>query len=114
MARADPSEARERAGIQQVAEEAGVSTATASRVLTKTGYTSEHSRERVSRAAERLNYQPDAMSMGLRRRKSTTIGILVPDLTNPVSLSFIRGVQHVAQPNGYAVTIGDAQRDTGI
>jgi LacI family transcriptional regulator len=50
----------------------------------------------------------------LRRRKSTTIGILVPDLTNPVTLSFIRGVQHVAQPNGYAVTIGDAQRDTGI
>lgn len=91
-----------------------MSTATASRVLSRTGYTSEHSRQRVSRAAARLNYQPDAMARGLRRRKSTTIGILVPDLTNPVTLSFIRGVQHVAQPNGYAVTIGDAQRDRGI
>lgn len=114
MAGTHPTRARGRVGIQQVAAEAGVSTATASRVLSKTGYTSEHSRQRVSRAAERLNYQPDAIARGLRRRKSTTIGILVPDLTNPVSLSFIRGVQHVAEPCGYAVTIGDAQRDRAI
>jgi LacI family transcriptional regulator len=111
MARTPRTWARTRAGIQQVAAEAGVSTATASRVLSNTGYASERSRQRVSRAAERLNYQPDAMARGLRRRKSTTIGILVPDLTNPVTLSFIRGVQHVAHPCGYAVMIGDAQRD---
>ena len=114
MSRRLPTRARGRVGIQEVAAEAGVSTATASRVLSKTGYTSEHSRQQVSRAAARLSYQPDAMARGLRRRKSTTIGILVPDLTNPVTLSFIRGVQHVAQPCGYAVMVGDAQRDRGI
>ncbi len=51
------------------------------------------------------------MARGLRRRRSTTIAVLVPDLTNPVSLSFIRGVQHVAQTCGYAVMIGDGQRN---
>jgi LacI family transcriptional regulator len=116
MARAQAIRAggRGRVGIQQVAEAAGVSTATASRVLSRTGYTSEQARRLVSQAAARLNYQPDAMARGLRRRTSTTIGILVPDLTNPVTLSFIRGVQHVAQPCGYAVTIGDAQRARDI
>lgn len=113
MVRAHPGDWG-RVGLQQVAAEAGVSTATASRVLSKTGYTSEQSRQRVNQAAERLNYQPDAMARGLRQRRSTTIGILVPDLTNPVTLSFIRGVQHVAQPCGYAVTIGDAQRDRDV
>lgn len=105
---------RTRVGLQQVAAEAGVSAATASRVLSNTGYASARACQRVSRAADRLNYQPDAMARGLRRRKSTTIGVLVPDLTNPVTLSFIRGVQHVAQPCGYTVMIGDAQRDRAI
>jgi DNA-binding LacI/PurR family transcriptional regulator len=105
---------RRRVDIKQVAEEAGVSTATVSRVLSNTGYASDTSRARVTQAADRLGYQPDAMARGLRRKKSTTLGILVPELTNPVTLSFIRGVQHVAQPCGYAVAIGDAQRDAGI
>jgi DNA-binding LacI/PurR family transcriptional regulator len=114
MARTLPPRPQGRVGIAQVAAEAGVSTATASRVLSKTGYASELARQRVSVAAERLQYQPDATARALRRRRSTTIGILVPDLTNPVNLSFIRGVQHVAQPCGYAVMIGDAQRDRDI
>jgi LacI family transcriptional regulator len=107
-------EPRKRVDIKQVAEEAGVSTATVSRVLTGTGYASAASRARVTRAAIRLGYQPDALARGLRTQKSTTLGILVPELTNPVTLSFIRGVQHVAQPCGYAVAIGDAQRQADV
>jgi LacI family transcriptional regulator len=68
----------------------------------------------VTQAAERLDYQADAMARGLRRQRSTTIGILVPELTNPVTLSFIRGAQHVAQPCGYAVSVGDAQRRADV
>jgi DNA-binding LacI/PurR family transcriptional regulator len=103
-----------RADIKQVAADAGVSTATVSRVLSNSGYASDASRARVTQAAERLGYQPDAMARGLRRQQSTVLGVLVPELTNPVTLSFIRGVQHVAQPCGYAVAIGDAQRQADI
>jgi DNA-binding LacI/PurR family transcriptional regulator len=97
-----------------VAEEAGLSTATVSRVLSNSGYASEASRARVTRAADHLGYQPDALARSLRTQRGTTLGILVPELTNPVTLSFIRGVQHVAQPCGYAVAIGDAQRRADV
>jgi LacI family transcriptional regulator len=114
MAHRRQSQLRRRVDIKQVAAEAGVSTATVSRVLGNTGYSSQASRDRVTEAAGRLGYRPDALARGLRKQKGTTLGILVPDLTNPVMLSFIRGVQHVAQPCGYAVAIGDAQRDVSV
>ena len=114
MAQRRQSMQGERTGVKQVAQEAGVSTASVSRVLSHTGYASADVRARVTQAADRLGYQPDALARGLRRRKGTALGILVPDLTNPVALSFIRGVQHVAQPCGYAVAIGDAQRNADI
>jgi DNA-binding LacI/PurR family transcriptional regulator len=105
---------RRRVDIKQVAHEAGLSTATVSRVLSNSGYASEASRVRVTQAADHLGYQPDALARGLRRQQGSTLGILVPELTNPVTLSFIRGIQHVAQTCGYAVAIGDAQRRADI
>jgi DNA-binding LacI/PurR family transcriptional regulator len=100
-----------RVRMQQVADAAGVSTATVSRVLSGTGYSSPAARARVTDVAARLDYRPDALARGLRRQQGSVLGILVPDLTNPTTLSFIRGVQHVAQRSGYAVAIADAQRD---
>jgi DNA-binding LacI/PurR family transcriptional regulator len=96
--------------MKEVAEAAGVSTATVSRVLGSAGYASSSTRARVTEAATRLGYQLDAVAQGLRRRRSTSIGVLVPDLSNPVALSFLRGVQHVAMECGYAVVVADAQR----
>ncbi len=105
---------RGRVGIKRVAEEAGLSTATVSRVLSNSGYASDSARSRVVVAADRLGYRPDARARGLRTKRGTTLGVLVRDLTNPVILPFIRGVQHVAQPCGFAVVVGDAQRDAAV
>jgi hypothetical protein len=58
---AQRAQPRRRVDIKRVAEEAGLSTATASRVLSNTGYASEASRARVTLAADDLGYQPDAL-----------------------------------------------------
>jgi DNA-binding LacI/PurR family transcriptional regulator len=100
--------------MKEVARQAGVSTATVSRVLSNAGYVSPTTRAHVEAVADRLGYRLDAVAQGLRKRRSTTLGILVPDLTNPVTLAFIRGVQHVAQLSGYAVIIADAQRSAAV
>jgi LacI family transcriptional regulator len=59
---AQRAQPRRRVGIKQVAEEAGLRTAAASRVLSNTGYASEASRARVIVAADHLGYQPDALA----------------------------------------------------
>jgi LacI family transcriptional regulator len=114
MAERDRERSPRRADMKDVAEAAGVSTASVSRVLNGSGYASPETRARVTEAADRLGYRLDALARGLRRRQSTALGVLVQDLTNPVTLSFIRGVQHVAQLCGYAVVIADAQRDPAV
>jgi DNA-binding LacI/PurR family transcriptional regulator len=100
--------------MKDVARAAGVSTATVSRVLSRSGYASAATRARVLEVTDRLGYRLDARAQGLRKRQSTTLGILVPDLSNPVNLSFIRGVQHVAQQCGYVVVVADAQHAAAV
>jgi LacI family transcriptional regulator len=103
-----------RADIRQVATEAGVSTATVSRVLTGKGPASEAAINRVRAAAERLGYSPSASASSLRTDRSMIIGVLVPNLANPVFLPFLRAVEHLAQRHGYAVIVADAQRSPEV
>ncbi len=126
MPKASPSERRRasggskgeggarRVGIRLVAEESGVSTATVSRVMTGRGPVAEATRQRVLQVAQRLRYQPSAPARGLRSARSLLMGAVVPDLSNPVFVPFLRGVQHVAQEHDYAVLVVDAQRSPSI
>ena len=97
-----------------MAEEAGVSTATVSRTLSGRGPVNDATQQRVLLAAERLNYLPSAAAQSLRTERAMIIGVLVPDLGNPVFVPFLRGVQHVAQSCGYSVLVVDAQRSIAI
>jgi LacI family transcriptional regulator len=100
--------------IRQVAEEAGVSTATVSRVMNHQTLVAESTRLRVMRVAADLHYVPTASARSLRNNATRIIGVLVPDLANPVFVPFLRGVQHVAQSRGYAVLVVDAQRSRKV
>ena len=71
-------------------------------------------RRRVEAAATRLGYRPDARGRALRRAESRAIGVLVPDLANPVFLGLLRGVERVAQERGYVVLIADGQRSEAV
>ncbi len=94
------------ATIRDVAERAGVSTATVSRALNHRGYCSPGVRERVSAAAEALGYVPNALARGLKTRRSQLIGLLAPHLTDPFFTVVAQEVEHVASARGFQVLLG--------
>lgn len=97
--------------IKQVAREAGVSTATVSRVLNGSGYASKEARRRVLDAIERLNYRPSAIARSLKTDKTGTIGILVPDISNPYFMQISRGIEHAVQTEGYHLIFASTDED---
>lgn len=99
--------------IKEVAEQAGVSTSTASRVLNQQGYVSDASRARVLRAAADLGYEPDLAARALRSRSSTMLGLVVQDITNPFYASVARGVATAARP-AYVPFLSDSQEDPAL
>jgi LacI family transcriptional regulator len=103
-----------KAGIRRVAEEAGVSTATVSRVMNGRGPVSAATRAHVLEVAGRLHYLPDASARSLRNARTMLLGVMVPDLGNPAIVPFLRGVQHVAQSRDYAVLVVDSQRSAAV
>jgi LacI family transcriptional regulator len=99
----------ERVTILDVANAAGVKPSTVSKALND-GRGSAEVRRRIDEAVSRLGYRPNQQARGLRRSESRSIGVLIPDLANPVFLPFLRGVEHAAQERGYVVLITDGQR----
>lgn len=102
-----------RVTILDVARAANVTPSTVSKAL-NAAQGSADVRRRVYEAAARLDYRPNERARGLRRAQSRSIGVLVPDLANPVFLPFLRGVEQVAQERGYVVLIADGQRSTDV
>jgi len=74
---------KERVSIYSIAEEAGVSPATVSRVLTKSANVSDEKRIRVEKVIQKYDFRPNAMARGLSSTQSRIIGLLVPDIRNP-------------------------------
>ncbi len=69
--------------MKQVAQEARVSTATVSRVLTGSGFVSKEVKARVNEVMLELYYQPNAVARCLKQVKTHTIGVIIPDISNP-------------------------------
>ena len=97
--------------IRDVAEKAGVSNATVSRVLANHPYVREEVRKRVLAAAADLRYQPSHVSRSFRIRKSKIIGLIVSDVINPFFTSLVRCVEDRASSHGYAVILCNSNED---
>lgn len=82
-----------RSTISDVARQAGVSIGTVSRVLNNARNVRSALRERVLAASAALNYQPDSLAQGMRSKKTGVIGVVVPDLHNPLSSASVIGVE---------------------
>jgi LacI family transcriptional regulator len=98
-----------RVTIDDVARLAEVHKATVSRALNAQtrDQVNVETLKRVKRAARQLGYVPNAMARGLRTSKSMTIGVIIPDLMNPIFPPIIRGIEHVLQAQGYTVLIAN-------
>ncbi len=89
--------------IKDVANKAGVSTTTVSHAINKTRFVSEDLMKRVQDAIDELNYQPSGFARSLRTKTSGTIGILIPDNTNPFFAEVVRGIEDYYYEHGYSV-----------
>jgi len=97
--------------IKDVAREAGVSTATISRVLNDSGYVQEDVRRHVLDVIQRLNYRPNAIARSLKQDKSSSIGIVIPDLTNPYFMQIARSIQRRCMQQGYHLMYMDTEEN---
>lgn len=91
--------------IKDVARQAGVSTATVSRVLNAADGVSEHTKIRVEQAIEDLGYRYNALASSLKKRQSHLIGHIVPSIAGPVGPTLARAVEEQAQKYGYNVIL---------
>lgn len=91
--------------IYDVAREAKVSMATVSRVVNGNNNVRKETRERVEEVIKRLHYQPNAVAQGLASKKTTTVGLIVPDLTNLYFAELSKGIDDIALLYKYNIII---------
>lgn len=89
-----------RTSIKDVAERAGVSTATVSHVINGTRFVREETRQTVLDAIEALHYQPSAIARGLATNSTQTIGLVISDIANPFFTAVARGVEDEINQQG--------------
>lgn len=94
--------------IQSVAEEAGVSPATVSRVFNDTAPVEQSTRERILEVADRLGYVPNATARSLSTRETHTIGVLLPYLTGEYFPEVIRGLDQAARRHDHFLLLSSS------
>ena len=103
------------ATLRDVAAAARVHPATASRALNPETriLVSEDTARRVTEAAARLGYRPNPVARSLRTRRSHTVGVLIPDLNNPLFPPIVRGLEDKLAAAGYVALLGNTDADAG-
>jgi LacI family transcriptional regulator len=98
---------RTRVTLTDVARAAGVNPSTVSRALNDAteNQVSQATARRVRKVAKDLGYAPNTVARGLRTNKSMTIGVVIPDLTNPIFPPMVRGIDSYLTPRGYSALI---------
>ena len=90
---------------EEVAQRAGVSTMTVTRVVTGRGYVSDATRRKVRKVIDQLGYIPNKIASGLVSGKSNRIAIVVPDLTNPYYLQVVGAMIEEAKRDDYVISV---------
>jgi LacI family transcriptional regulator len=107
------SNEQSRATLRDVAKAAGVHPGTASRALNEQtrSLVNAETAARVLGAAESLGYHPNPIARGLKTKRSYTIGVLIPDILNPLFPPIIRGIEDRLEQAGYSSVIANTEND---
>ncbi|TDM15818.1 catabolite control protein A [Macrococcus bovicus] len=97
--------------IYDVAREAKVSMATVSRVVNGNPNVKPATRDRVNEVIKRLNYRPNAVARGLASKKTTTVGVIIPDISNIYYSELARGLEDIAKMYKYQTIISNSDND---
>ena len=97
--------------IKEVAREAGVSVATVSRALNETGPVRAETRRRIREVADRLRYVPHGAARSLITNRTSTVGVLLPDLYGEFFSEVIRGIDQTARRHGYHLLVSSSHSD---
>jgi len=103
--------------IRDLAEVLGLSTTTVSRVLNgkaKSYRISEKTQERVHKAAKDYNYLPNKLARGLKLSKTDTIGLIIPDISNPFFSDIAFHIEREAHSKGYSLILCDSNEDSNM
>lgn len=97
--------------ISDVAKVAGVSVATVSRVINGIANVSPETTAKVTKAIQELDYRPNLLGRNLRRTKSERILVLLPNISNPFYSEIVKGIEDVANRNGYNIMLCNTDSD---
>lgn len=96
--------------IYDVAREAAVSMATVSRVVNGNPNVKPTTRKKVLAAIERLGYRPNAVARGLASKKTTTVGVIIPDISSAFFAELARGIDDIANMYKYNIILCDSDQ----
>ena len=97
--------------IYDVAREARVSMATVSRVVNGNQNVKPETRDKVNEVIKKLNYRPNAVARGLASKKTTTVGVIIPDISNVYYSQLARGLEDIATMYKYHSIISNSDND---
>lgn len=97
--------------IYDVAREAGVSMATVSRVVNGNKNVKENTRKKVLEVIDRLDYRPNAVARGLASKRTTTVGVVIPDITNTYFATIAKGIDDIAEMYKYNIVLANSDED---
>lgn len=101
--------------IKDIAKEAGVSITTVSQILNNKGHRfSDKTKEKVLSIVEEHNYKPDIVAQSMITKKSKTIGMIVPDVTDLFFAKLIEGVETYLNALGYALVLSNSKHDSNL
>lgn len=99
------------ATIYDVAREANVSMATVSRVVNGNPNVKPSTRQKVLEAIERLGYRPNAVARGLASKKTTTVGVIIPDISSILFAELARGIEDIATMYEYNIILCNSDQN---
>lgn len=97
--------------IYDVAREANVSMATVSRVVNGNQNVKPATRKKVLEVIERLEYRPNAVARGLASKKTTTVGVIIPDISNNLYAELARGIEDIATMYRYNIILSNSDQN---
>jgi LacI family transcriptional regulator len=96
---------RSKVTIRDVAREAGVSVATVSRYLNNNTFISEDKEKKIQEVMERLHFIPNEIARSLAMKKTNTIALIIPDITNPFFPGLVVAIEEIAKQKGYSLIL---------